>query len=133
MPIIHSGVSLLIDSTIWDLGEYCQKKQSEYQKMGIKGRWQVTPDELEPPHKKTKLNDTNLEEINQLKVCNFIFQIESIHSVIFSCKASQAILLTADRLASLIIVLLLIHYSTCFIHCFLQIPKLMEITNLMGF
>ncbi|XP_073941684.1 dihydrouridine synthase 2 isoform X1 [Choristoneura fumiferana] len=55
--------------TIWDLGEYCQKKQSEYQKMGIKGRWQVTPDELEPPYKKTKLGDTNLEEVNQLKAC----------------------------------------------------------------
>ncbi|KAI8427801.1 hypothetical protein MSG28_002202 [Choristoneura fumiferana] len=56
-------------NTIWDLGEYCQKKQSEYQKMGIKGRWQVTPDELEPPYKKTKLGDTNLEEVNQLKAC----------------------------------------------------------------
>ncbi|KAI8427799.1 hypothetical protein MSG28_002202 [Choristoneura fumiferana] len=59
----------VIANTIWDLGEYCQKKQSEYQKMGIKGRWQVTPDELEPPYKKTKLGDTNLEEVNQLKAC----------------------------------------------------------------
>ncbi|XP_063376199.1 tRNA-dihydrouridine(20) synthase [NAD(P)+]-like [Cydia fagiglandana] len=53
---------------IWDLGQYCQEKQSQYQKMGIQGRWQVTPEDLEPPYKKQKvIND--LDGVQQMKVC----------------------------------------------------------------
>lgn len=38
--------------------------------MGIQGRWQVTPDILEPPHKKSKAMDYNeVEGIAQMKVC----------------------------------------------------------------
>ncbi|KAM3964688.1 LOW QUALITY PROTEIN: dihydrouridine synthase 2 [Aphomia sociella] len=55
--------------SIWGLGEYCQEKQSQYQKMGIQGRWQVTPDELEPPNKKQKLPELELEGVTQMKVC----------------------------------------------------------------
>lgn len=37
--------------------------------MGIQGRWQITPDILEPPHKKTKTSDySEVEGIAQLKV-----------------------------------------------------------------
>ncbi|CAH0404788.1 unnamed protein product [Chilo suppressalis] len=53
---------------IWDLEDYCQEKQTQYQKMGIQGRWQVSPDELEPPQKKQKAIDTNLTDIIQMKV-----------------------------------------------------------------
>ncbi|XP_013185481.1 tRNA-dihydrouridine(20) synthase [NAD(P)+]-like isoform X2 [Amyelois transitella] len=53
---------------IWDLGEYCKEKQSQYHKMGIQGRWQVSPNELEPPQKKFKSVD-NLENVTQMKVC----------------------------------------------------------------
>ncbi|XP_041978936.1 tRNA-dihydrouridine(20) synthase [NAD(P)+]-like [Aricia agestis] len=55
--------------SIWDLGEYCKDKQLMYQNMGIQGRWQVTPSELEPPNKKIKTNDINLEDVAQMKVC----------------------------------------------------------------
>ncbi|XP_047544761.1 tRNA-dihydrouridine(20) synthase [NAD(P)+]-like isoform X1 [Vanessa atalanta] len=54
---------------IWDLDKYCQEKQSLYQKMGIQGRWQVHPDELEPPSKKAKIEEINLEDVIQMKVC----------------------------------------------------------------
>ncbi|XP_072936780.1 tRNA-dihydrouridine(20) synthase [NAD(P)+]-like [Epargyreus clarus] len=54
---------------IWDLDEYCKKKQDEYQSMGIQGRWQVTPDELEPPNKKSKIEEINLDGVEQMKVC----------------------------------------------------------------
>ncbi|XP_049869175.1 tRNA-dihydrouridine(20) synthase [NAD(P)+]-like [Pectinophora gossypiella] len=53
---------------IWDLGEYCQQKQSQYQKMGIQGRWQVTPDRLEPPNKKIKSAEI-LDDVTEMKVC----------------------------------------------------------------
>ncbi|XP_063529174.1 tRNA-dihydrouridine(20) synthase [NAD(P)+]-like [Cydia strobilella] len=53
---------------IWDLGQYCQEKQSQYQKMGIQGRWQVTTEDLEPPHKKQKVID-DLDGVQQMKVC----------------------------------------------------------------
>lgn len=37
--------------------------------MGIQGRWQVTPDVLEPPHKKSKAVDhSEVEGIAQMKV-----------------------------------------------------------------
>lgn len=55
--------------TIWDFGEYCQEKQSSYQKRGIQGRWQVNPDDLEPPQKKMKSINTDLTDVNQMKVC----------------------------------------------------------------
>ncbi|XP_028176161.1 tRNA-dihydrouridine(20) synthase [NAD(P)+]-like [Ostrinia furnacalis] len=59
---------------IWDLQEYCQKQQSYHQKMGIQGRWQVTPDNLEPPLKKIKSSSgtetsIELDGVNQMKVC----------------------------------------------------------------
>ncbi|CAG5021887.1 unnamed protein product [Parnassius apollo] len=54
---------------IWDLEEYCCEKQSKYQKMGIQGRWQVTPDELEPPYKKQKSTLVCLEDVTQMQVC----------------------------------------------------------------
>ncbi|XP_023948508.2 tRNA-dihydrouridine(20) synthase [NAD(P)+]-like [Bicyclus anynana] len=54
---------------IWDLDEYCVEKQSEYQKKGIKGRWQVSPDELEPPNKRIKGEEVNFEGVIKLKVC----------------------------------------------------------------
>ncbi|XP_013133632.1 PREDICTED: tRNA-dihydrouridine(20) synthase [NAD(P)+]-like isoform X2 [Papilio polytes] len=52
---------------IWDLEEYCQEKQSNYQKMGIQGRWQVTPNELEPPYKKQKSDVLCLDDVTQMK------------------------------------------------------------------
>ncbi|KAJ0181816.1 hypothetical protein K1T71_002538 [Dendrolimus kikuchii] len=56
--------------SIWDLDEYCQQKQSQHQKLGIQGRWQVCPNELEPPHKKRKSADVELTDgICQKKVC----------------------------------------------------------------
>ncbi|XP_034828139.1 tRNA-dihydrouridine(20) synthase [NAD(P)+]-like isoform X1 [Maniola hyperantus] len=54
---------------IWDLDSYCQEKQSEYQKNGIQGRWQVSPDELEPPNKKLKVEGINLDGVIKMKVC----------------------------------------------------------------
>lgn len=36
--------------------------------MGIQGRWQVTPDELEPPQKRMKTLNTDLTDVNQMKV-----------------------------------------------------------------
>ncbi|XP_014358372.2 tRNA-dihydrouridine(20) synthase [NAD(P)+]-like [Papilio machaon] len=54
---------------IWDLEEYCLEKQSNYQKMGIQGRWQVTPNELEPPYKKQKSDEVCLDDVTQMKVC----------------------------------------------------------------
>lgn len=53
---------------IWDLEDYCFKKQSEYHNMGIASRWQVNPINLEPPNKKCKTEDTNTDII-QSKVC----------------------------------------------------------------
>ncbi|XP_059048917.1 tRNA-dihydrouridine(20) synthase [NAD(P)+]-like [Achroia grisella] len=55
--------------SIWGLGDYCQQKQSQYQKLGIQGRWQVNPEELEPPNKKIKLPEKELDGITQMKVC----------------------------------------------------------------
>ncbi|CAH2268818.1 jg8993 [Pararge aegeria aegeria] len=54
---------------IWDLEWYCQEKQSEYHKKGIQGRWQVCPDELEPPNKRFKVAELNLEGVIKMKVC----------------------------------------------------------------
>ncbi|CAB3231091.1 unnamed protein product [Arctia plantaginis] len=54
---------------IWELGEYCHEKQSKYQKMGIQGRWQVCPHELEPPQKRIKMAETDLVGVIQMKVC----------------------------------------------------------------
>lgn len=55
-------------SSIWDLGDYCQEKQSKYQKMGILGRWQVCPSDLEPPQKRIKGNEIDLVGVKQMKV-----------------------------------------------------------------
>lgn len=54
---------------IWDLGEYCREKQSKYQKMGIQGRWQVSPHELEPPQKRSKIDGIELVGVIEMKVC----------------------------------------------------------------
>ncbi|XP_068621245.1 tRNA-dihydrouridine(20) synthase [NAD(P)+]-like isoform X1 [Battus philenor] len=54
---------------IWDLEQYCQEKQSQYQKMGIQGRWQVTPDSLEPPLKKQKADSVCIDDAIKMKVC----------------------------------------------------------------
>lgn len=54
------------------MDKYCQEKQSQYQKMGIQGRWQVHPDELEPPHKKAKTEDIDLDNVIKMKVINEI-------------------------------------------------------------
>ncbi|KAG6454040.1 hypothetical protein O3G_MSEX008486 [Manduca sexta] len=59
----------VIANSVWDLGEYCRLKQSEYQKNGIQGRWQVCPIELEPPTKKIKSCDIDLVDVIQSKVC----------------------------------------------------------------
>lgn len=70
-----------IYSAIWDLGEYCEEKQSQYQKMGIQGRWQVTPDVLEPPHKKSKvMDDSEVEGIAQMKV-GISYNINYLHYI----------------------------------------------------
>ncbi|KAG6454041.1 hypothetical protein O3G_MSEX008486 [Manduca sexta] len=58
--------------SVWDLGEYCRLKQSEYQKNGIQGRWQVCPIELEPPTKKIKSCDIDLVDVIQSKVRFFL-------------------------------------------------------------
>lgn len=55
-------------SALWGLGEYCHEKQSSYQKMGIQGRWQVSPEDLEPPQKKIK-SDICTADVIQKKVC----------------------------------------------------------------
>lgn len=55
-------------SAVWDLDVYCQEKQSEYQKKGIQGRWQVSPEELEPPNKKLKVEEINLDGVIKMKV-----------------------------------------------------------------
>ncbi|XP_045511221.1 tRNA-dihydrouridine(20) synthase [NAD(P)+]-like isoform X1 [Colias croceus] len=57
-------------SAIWDMDEYCREKQSLYQTLGINGRWQVNPDELQPPNKKFKTTENEkLDDIEQIKVC----------------------------------------------------------------
>ncbi|XP_050675838.1 tRNA-dihydrouridine(20) synthase [NAD(P)+]-like [Leptidea sinapis] len=56
--------------TIWNLQDYCKEKQKMYQGLGIQGRWQVTPSDLEPPNKKSKLaNEVNLDGVIQMQVC----------------------------------------------------------------
>lgn len=56
-------------SSLWDLGEYCKQKQSQYQKLGIQGRWQVCPNELEPPQKKKKTTEILLSGVIEKKIC----------------------------------------------------------------
>lgn len=50
------------------MAEYCRKKQSEYQMMGIQGRWQVNPCDLEPPNKKAKTIITTETDVIEKKV-----------------------------------------------------------------
>ncbi|KAF9414673.1 hypothetical protein HW555_007451 [Spodoptera exigua] len=54
--------------SIWGLGEFCRETQVSYQKRGIQGRWQVTPDDLEPPQKKIKALDIDLTDVIQMKI-----------------------------------------------------------------
>ncbi|CAK1549872.1 unnamed protein product [Leptosia nina] len=53
---------------IWELNDYCREKQKLYQTLGISGRWQVNPDELQPPNKRFKPED-DLTEVEEMKVC----------------------------------------------------------------
>lgn len=52
-----------ICSVIWNLGDYCRKKQLQYQASGILGRREVTPDMFTPKAKKikTELDDDLIE------------------------------------------------------------------------
>ncbi|XP_022123119.2 tRNA-dihydrouridine(20) synthase [NAD(P)+]-like [Pieris rapae] len=56
-------------SAIWELDDYCKEKQQLYQTLGISGRWQVNPDVLQPPNKKLKLDNDDLKDVEQMKVC----------------------------------------------------------------
>lgn len=71
-PYQYCFDSFNIFSAIWDLDSYCQEKQSEYQKNGIQGRWQVSPDDLEPPNKKLKVEEINLDGVIKMKVKNIM-------------------------------------------------------------
>ncbi|GBP76712.1 tRNA-dihydrouridine(20) synthase-like [Eumeta japonica] len=55
--------------SIWNLGEYCLQKQLEFQKLGIQGRWQVSPANLEPPNKKIKFDNELEDGVMEMKVC----------------------------------------------------------------
>ncbi|KAH9628787.1 hypothetical protein HF086_004947 [Spodoptera exigua] len=65
--VIEEYLKLAVDS-IWGLGEFCRETQVSYQKRGIQGRWQVTPDDLEPPQKKIKALDIDLTDVIQMKI-----------------------------------------------------------------
>ncbi|KAJ8936738.1 hypothetical protein NQ314_012185 [Rhamnusium bicolor] len=56
---------------IWNLGDYCRKKQLEYQSKGILGRREVTPDMLDPKRKRQK-TDIDDEGIHVTMKCAFI-------------------------------------------------------------
>ncbi|XP_018572694.1 tRNA-dihydrouridine(20) synthase [NAD(P)+]-like isoform X2 [Anoplophora glabripennis] len=56
---------------IWNLGDYCRKKQLEYQSKGILGRREVTPDLLDPKRKKQK-TDIDGEGVHVTMKCAFI-------------------------------------------------------------
>lgn len=66
----HIQILIYLFSALWDVDKYCQEKQSQYQKLGIQGRWQVHPDELEPPHKKAKTEVIDLDNVIKMKVIN---------------------------------------------------------------
>lgn len=42
---------------LWELGEYCHRKQLELKACGLQDRYNVTPGLLEPKHKKRKVDD----------------------------------------------------------------------------
>lgn len=52
---LKSSKSLCTFSTIFGMGEYCRKKQLEYQDKGIMGRREVAPDMFNPDPKKQKI------------------------------------------------------------------------------
>ncbi|XP_050306903.1 tRNA-dihydrouridine(20) synthase [NAD(P)+]-like isoform X2 [Anthonomus grandis grandis] len=57
--------------SIWGLGEFCRKKQLEFQSKGMLGRREVTPDMFtDRPNKKIKMQDDD-HDVFQLK-CAFI-------------------------------------------------------------
>lgn len=69
-------------SAIWDLQDYCQKKQAQHQKLGIHGRWQVTPDSLEPPQKRVKSAEIEMNGVIEMKVSLMSYQnIIHFHSI----------------------------------------------------
>lgn len=53
------------------MGEYCRKKQLEYQAKGILGRREIAPDVLDPKSKRKKIEIDN-EEIDFSTKCAFI-------------------------------------------------------------
>lgn len=53
-------------SSLWNLEDYCQRKQDEYQNKGIRGRWEVNPESLGPPSKKPKIQQ--LQDATEMKV-----------------------------------------------------------------
>lgn len=60
----------LFFSAIWDLGDYCRKKQLEFQAKGMLGRREVTPDMFNASAKRMKL-DAEDSDVYQIK-CAFI-------------------------------------------------------------
>lgn len=51
---------MFILSVIWDLDDYCRKKQLEYQAKGILGRRNITPDMFAPATKKLKIDHADV-------------------------------------------------------------------------
>lgn len=58
-------------SSIWNLGEYCHKKQLEYQSKGILSRREIAPDVLDPKSKRKKIEIDN-EVVDVVMKCAFI-------------------------------------------------------------
>lgn len=56
---------------IWELGDYCRKKQLEYQSKGMLSRREITPDMFNSCAKKLKLENNEDLAIEQIK-CAFI-------------------------------------------------------------
>lgn len=64
---IEFYIPFIFISAIWNLDAYCREKKLEFQSKGIQDRWQVCPEALEPPNKKTKTQNI-LEGVMQKKV-----------------------------------------------------------------
>ncbi|XP_044742530.1 tRNA-dihydrouridine(20) synthase [NAD(P)+]-like [Chrysoperla carnea] len=56
---------------IWDLGDYCHKKQIEYQKNGLQGRREVNPLSQAPESKRRKIEIVLPPDVTELQ-CAFI-------------------------------------------------------------
>lgn len=62
--------SQILFSNIWNLGEYCRKKQLEYHSKGIFSRREIAPEMLDPMRKRKKIEIDN--EIVDVIKCAFI-------------------------------------------------------------